>query len=101
MAKLRPKRLLRRLLAGMTILSLLLCLATVTLWVRSYWRFDKLLRLGGANGTEVVSAAMGSNFGEIFIFASQSDVGLPDPRWSYVATPALRDYHIRASLVHL
>ena len=40
MAKLRPKRLLRRLLAGLTILSLILCLATVTLWVRSYWRHD-------------------------------------------------------------
>jgi hypothetical protein len=32
----------RRLLACLSGLSLLLCLATVTVWVRSYWRFDGL-----------------------------------------------------------
>ena len=31
---------LRRLLTTISVLSLILCLATVGLWVRSYWRID-------------------------------------------------------------
>jgi hypothetical protein len=38
------KRLLRILLYSTTVLSLLLCVATGVLWVRSYWWFDDLRR---------------------------------------------------------
>ena len=40
-------RLRRRLLNLLTLLSLLLCVAVVALWVRSYWVFDRLMRLEG------------------------------------------------------
>jgi hypothetical protein len=35
----------RRLFAGVTSLSLILCLATVGLWVRRYWQYDALLHI--------------------------------------------------------
>ena len=58
----------RRLFAGLTILSLVLCLATVALWVRSYWRSDNLFRFSSdAQGTR--SFGMWSNFGELGLFA--------------------------------
>ena len=38
------RRLLRILLNVMTVLSLLLCLATAAIWVRSYWAYDRLIR---------------------------------------------------------
>src|SRR5580765_2654471 len=69
MAKLRPNRLLRRLLAGGTILSLILCLATVGLWVRSYWRHDCLARISVGPDVDRTFAirtfAMESSFGEL------------------------------------
>jgi hypothetical protein len=37
----------RRLLNLLTLLSLLLCVAVAALWVRSYWRFDRLTRCEG------------------------------------------------------
>ena len=36
------RRIRRYILHGVTALSLLLCVATATLWVRSYWRADRL-----------------------------------------------------------
>ena len=42
------RRLLRRLFTAVSALSLLLCVATVVLWVRSYWREDSVVfRNGG------------------------------------------------------
>jgi hypothetical protein len=38
----RVQTIRRRLFASVCVLSLILCLATVGLWVRSYWRADAL-----------------------------------------------------------
>jgi hypothetical protein len=40
-----PPAVKRRLVTLAGVASLLLCVATVALWVRSYWRFDKFTRL--------------------------------------------------------
>ena len=58
----------RRLFACLTILSLVLCLATVALWVRSYWRSDTLLRYSSA-AQSAQAFGMGSNLGELALFA--------------------------------
>ena len=49
------RRLLRILIDALTILSLLFCLASAGLWVRSYWRGDDVGRAGGrlADGSRV------------------------------------------------
>jgi hypothetical protein len=39
------KRLLRIIFNALTTLSLLLCVATVVLWIRSYWRDDEITRI--------------------------------------------------------
>jgi hypothetical protein len=39
------RRIGRYILNGLTVLSLVLCVATVGLWVRSYWRSDALVRV--------------------------------------------------------
>ena len=39
------RRSLRNLMNSLTAVSLLLCLATVALWVRSYWQFDSFYKL--------------------------------------------------------
>jgi hypothetical protein len=38
----RMSRLRRIIFTGLTVLSLLLCVATVVLWVRSYWRYERI-----------------------------------------------------------
>ncbi len=50
------KRIGRYILNGFTVLSLLLCMATVVLWVRSYWVCDVIVRrIGrGTNGVWLV-----------------------------------------------
>ncbi len=64
----------RRLFAAVTILSLLLCLATVALWVRSYWRSDTLLRNSG-DPQRAQYFGMGSKFGELSLFANHAPAG--------------------------
>jgi hypothetical protein len=60
----------RRLFTCLTILSLLLCLATVALWVRSYWRQDNLERVRGT--PEMLHYVnLGSAFAELSLLAVQ------------------------------
>src|SRR3954462_14997199 len=61
LAKLR-----RRILLCLTILSLILCLATVGLWVRSHWRYDNLWYWGG-DPKWSESVGVGSVRGELSI----------------------------------
>jgi hypothetical protein len=75
------RRPLRILLNAATVLSLVLCVATAGLWVRSYWRFDDL----GANSTWRDASGftqrvirLGSNKGR-FLFTDR-DISFP---WTY------------------
>jgi hypothetical protein len=70
----KPGTLRRRLLACLTILSLILCLATVGLWVRSYWRYDGVTR-DIATAQRVSSCRLLSNFGELAFIIRPYPVG--------------------------
>ncbi len=65
----------RRLFAGLTILSLVLCLATVALWVRSYWRSDTLYRFS-SDAQSAQAFGMWSRFGELALWANHYPAGL-------------------------
>src|SRR5687768_14857364 len=56
----------------MTVLSLVLCLATVELWVRSYWRSDGLLRFQSDADTRKAFGTW-STVGELSLFVYHSD----------------------------
>ncbi|HEX3358736.1 MAG TPA: hypothetical protein VHS31_17300 [Tepidisphaeraceae bacterium] len=73
----------RRLFRFLAILSLLLCLATVALWVRSYWRLDDFEHTGTISSRTDRNGAL-SCFGELDFVAVhiQSDYHLIFPqRW--------------------
>jgi hypothetical protein len=59
----------------MTILSLLLCLATIALWVRGYWQFDVLRYV---RSETFQSFGMQSTFGEMSLFASRFPPSSPE-----------------------
>jgi hypothetical protein len=81
----------RRLFACLTILSLLLCLATVGLWVRSYWRYDGLTRTSA--GLDALTFEMQSNLGEMGLFTFQSGhPSHPVTGWQYLAGSGARDF---------
>lgn len=56
------RRLLHYTLNVITVLSLLLCVATVALWVRSYWRGDTAYKWDGADAISVSSRRGGIDF---------------------------------------
>ena len=63
------RRLLRILLDAATALFLLLCMATVVLWVRSYWRADLVGWVRPARpGTESIFFDLGSGGGGVAIY---------------------------------
>jgi hypothetical protein len=75
----------RRRFDFLTILSLLLCLATVALWVRSYWRYDGLTRYCDARPNVARIFQMRSNFGELGIdFFQYDDRNRRVPGWQYL-----------------
>jgi hypothetical protein len=76
---------------SLTILSLLLCLATLALWVRSYWRFDELTERSGSTGR---IPGFSSNFGEVSVsfFRLSPDVPESAIRWRYETYRADREY---------
>ena len=82
----------RRLFAGLTILSLLLCLATVALWVRSYWRSDILFRFSG-DAQSAQAFGMASNLGELFLFADPYPAAsdLLKQGWNFNTGPSSAD----------
>src|SRR5688572_25089527 len=86
----------RRLFASVCVLSPIICLATVGLWVRSYWISDTWTRYGPADR----KISCGSNAGRIFIFVGHysshtglpqdGDLGAPQVIWNYYTLPASR-----------
>jgi hypothetical protein len=79
----------KRLFTCLTILSLILCLATVALWVRSYWRYDTLAH--GSSGTDGFgSLGIESKYGELYLSAAHyyanlnySNLYNEAPGWSF------------------
>jgi hypothetical protein len=101
----------RRLFDFLTILSLLLCLATAALWVRSYWACYKLtyVRPDSQNRAEFIW--MGTNYGELSLGSTHQPMGLStdvkrqwgiqalasDPRTYEADTKALRTRNLGQS----
>src|SRR5262245_1587414 len=88
----REAQLRGRLVAGGTILSLILCLATVGLWVRSYWRSDIVERERRSGGEKEVFG-MTSSVGRLLISdfrgpLSEVPFDPPDHRWYYRRVPS-------------
>jgi hypothetical protein len=89
----------RRLLDFLTILSLLLCLATVALWVRSHWRRDLVMHSSDRPRERKIWGAE-STSGELTVYGTH--VSLPNDwspghGWDYqtgdaTATGAVRGY---------
>jgi hypothetical protein len=72
----------RRLFDFLTMLSLVLCLATVALWVRSYWQGQALARLAQRSGSSRL-VTMRSVTGELSLFYQQFPGAIQDSGWSY------------------
>ena len=69
----------RRLFTALSVLSLLLCVATLVLWVRSYWRVDVVTRLDGNRWIGIQSAA-----GHFDVSVGQNSESISDsPRLLY------------------
>ena len=79
----------RRLFACLTVLSLLLCLATLALWVRSYWRHDSLYHCS-SDAPDIDIFGLWSNFGELSLFTSRYPRDL-EPGWHFHAQPSFAD----------
>jgi hypothetical protein len=79
----------RRLLDFLTILSLLLCLATVALWVRSYWRYDGVAHVSVSGDQQEVFE---SNYGELGHYSNHFGRSMPElltlPRWYSYTKPS-------------
>ena len=75
----------RRLFNLAAVVSLLLCVATLALWVRSYWRRDSVLvSLQGATETYVLESQKG-----IVLALALSRSTLDGPaKWSFTSMPA-------------
>ncbi len=74
----------RRLFACLTILSLVLCLATLALWVRSYWRYDVLADFR-SDARTTRGFHVQSTFGELGLHADGGTQGDYEQRqgWNY------------------
>ena len=74
----------RRLLNGLTLLSLLLCVAVVALWLRSYGGCDVVVRPRGPGDRLCVT----SEFGVLIVEWESPPPGLVvQPGWEYFQTP--------------
>ena len=82
----RMRRIGRWMFNGLTVLSLVLCLATVCLWVRSHWRVDELVHVnadGSAlacdsqHGTLVITSARAAPKDRGWQYSSGKDEGNP------------------------
>jgi hypothetical protein len=103
------KRLLRILLNSLTLLSLLLCLATLVLWPRSYFANDWLHFVIPPHGRQWTQYSVSSNKGSVFVsyynFRFKSDSELQDfirPReapagFSYQGYPPRDNYYLTGS----
>jgi hypothetical protein len=84
----------QRLFASVTVLSLILCLATVGLWVRSYWKENSLdyCHLSGQFGTLALYSELGRIHAHRFEF--DPDHVSPMKRWVYQSQLSLRDPYV-------
>ena len=82
----------------MTVLSLLLCVATVGLWTRSYWRLDELARWSEVLGRSPILFEVRSNRGDVTAF--RTEVKTADQThftrnvkitWRWFSNPALAE----------
>jgi hypothetical protein len=81
----------RRLFASISVLSLILCLATVGLWVRSYFAGDYLdFGFDRSSGRAALFGSIGTGRGGFVAVLYRSDAPLPreDRRIRYRCTPA-------------
>ena len=82
----------RRLFTILSVLSLLLCLATLVLWVRSYWRYDALVcRPEPEPQGPFHSWFIQSFVGELGFVDQRPETRVMDrpiPRWEFVNWPA-------------
>jgi hypothetical protein len=86
----------RRVFNFLTTLSLVLFLATLALWMRSYWRFDTLAgSSGGLHSSQTFE--MQSSFGELGggIFESGPPLRAV-PEWQYLATSDPRGHTVKS-----
>jgi hypothetical protein len=83
----------RRLFASVSVLSLFLCLATVGLWVRSYWREHYLdyCHLSGRYGTIALYSELGRLRVHRFEFKHYVP---PMETWIYLSYPSLSDPYV-------
>jgi hypothetical protein len=79
-----------RLFGFLTILSLLLCLATVGLWVRSYWRLDGLVHISihGTSGEFRIESIHGELKTTVWHWPRPGSV----PGWRYYTVSHPRNY---------
>ena len=84
----------------LTAFSLLLCLSTAVLWVRSYWLRDSLQRDTADQGIAVINGTdvrVGCNWGKLVVYYSSgiSSDQPPQPAWHYDsgASAPIRDLH--------
>jgi hypothetical protein len=96
----RVQSLRRRLFASVCVLSLILCLAMVGLWVRSYWRADILQFVSAGD----VRIDLGSEGGHLFAFYGRiSDGTRHEDGWHHLVrpvTPGRRETWILGTEVH-
>jgi hypothetical protein len=92
----------RRLYTFLTILSLLLCLATVAFWVRSYWR-DDILMLYSVDAEVPQRREITSNFGKLTISVERvrAEFALNWPRhgWRYALDKASKIFNFETSFL--
>src|SRR4051794_7525101 len=97
------RRLARHALNALTALSLLLCVATLGLWVRSYWRQDRFSLRTATSGVAQRSVGLYSSRGSLVFDRQQIDfswaagvsthLGAPPLPWEWAIAPA-REIHI-------
>jgi hypothetical protein len=76
----------RRVFNVLAAVSLVLCVAIVALWVRSYWRHDMLNCFGAARPGAVHNYGITSEQGKVDIFERWETYSHPPAGWSLVST---------------
>src|SRR5947207_1160468 len=85
----------RRLINLLTALSLLLCIAAVALWVRSYWHYDALGFWPAPTQPRVYGFI--SDSGTLFVASQADGGGGAQPRWLHSVAPASRQRRVKGA----
>src|SRR5947209_17435884 len=84
----------RRLFTIASALSLLLCLATIALWVRSYWLHEEVVRRSPDRQVTML-LLLNSTWGELGIGIDFFETVSPWPKWNYSRFASSSDSRIR------